>query len=381
MEINEPLNKDNKWTKEILDKVIKKMEIIAVRSRDKLPYGYDENMRHIDMSKVKPNWWTNGFFGGTCAMLYSYTKNEEFFKTLEKSEELLDEAFKKCFDIIHHDVGFMWHITSGAKYRFTKDYASKRRLFYAASTLMGRFILGGNFIKAWNVEEAHNWTIIDTMMNLPLLYWASKEFNDDRYKRVAMAHADNALLYHIREDGSVNHIVEHDRDTGKMICSHAGQGYAVGSSWSRGVSWALYGYVISYIHTGEERYLKASQKVADYFMSECKDYLPRLDFKAPKEPVYYDSTAGAIASCGLLELGKILSDGAKYTDFAVKMMKKMTEEFCNFDLENDYILGYGSEFYPHNEEDIKKTNIPIIYGDFFYIEALLKIVKHDLFMW
>jgi len=376
------INENKAWAEEMLKKVDKKMSAVTLRSRNKLADGVDENGVHKSRA---PYDWTAGFFGGLNAMLYEYTKNEEYLKTLETNEKMLDEAFDKSFEFLNHDVGFMWYLTSGAKYRLTGDFDSKKRCFFAAATLMGRFVPTGNFIKAWNNEEAYNWTIIDCMMNLPLLYFASREIGDDRYKRVAMAHADNALACHIRPDGSVAHIVEHDRETGELVTTHRGQGYAVGSSWSRGQSWALYGFAISYIHTGEVRYLDAAKRVANYFIACCADdWIPRLDFRAPAEPVYYDSTAGVCAACGLLELGRLLpeNEGGMYTNAAINMLRKITEKACNFDPATDDMVGYGSISYPIDESTVKaRIHRSIIYGDFFYTEALLKIVGSEFFMW
>ena len=152
------INENRAWAEEMLAKVDKKMSAVARRSRNKLPDGVDENGVHINRS---PNWWTAGFFGGLCAMLYEHTKNEEYLKTLSSNEKLLDKAFDENFYDLHHDVGFMWYLTSGANYRLTGSPDSRKRCFYAASTLMGRFVSGGNFIKAWNTNNAYNWTIID----------------------------------------------------------------------------------------------------------------------------------------------------------------------------------------------------------------------------
>jgi unsaturated chondroitin disaccharide hydrolase len=380
----ELINENKPWAEEMFAKVNEKMSKVTLRSRGKLPDGVDENGVHIDNYDTKPNFWTNGFFGGLNAMLYERTGNEEYLKTLDSSEKLLDRAFDEKYDVIHHDVGFMWYLTSGAKYRLTKDPVSRKRLFYAASTLMGRFICGGNFIKAWNTDAGHNWTIIDTLMNLPLLYFASEEMGDDRYKRVAMAHADNAIASHLRPDGSVIHIAEHDRDTGEVIKTHGGQGYADGSSWTRGQSWALYGFTISYLHTGEQRYLDAAKRVANYFIAACCDeWIPRIHFRSPSTPVFYDTTAGACAACGLLELGRILPEyeGGMYTSAAIKILRAITEKFCNFNPETDDMVNGGSLYYPLKEGQILKTHISVIYGDFFYTEALLKILGSEFFMW
>ncbi len=378
------ISENRAWAEKTLAAVDRKMREVAVRSRGKLPDGVDEQGVHKDNFSTRPNFWTNGFFGGLCAMLYDYTKNEEYLKTLESSERLLDNAFSEKYDLIHHDVGFMWYLTSGARYRLTGDEGSKKRLFYAASTLMGRFILGGNFIKAWNVPEAYDWTIIDSMMNLPLLYHASEIFSDDRYKRVAVAHANTAAETHIREDGSVIHIAEHDRDTGRVRKTHGGQGFGEGSAWSRGQAWALYGFVISYIHTGDVKYLDTARRVSDFFIkSVCDDWLPKIDFKAPKEPVYYDSTAGVCAACGLLELGRLLpqSEGGVYTEAAINILRAITDKFVNFDPETDDMVNFGSIRYPNGAQQLEEVHISIIYGDFFYIEALLKILGSEFFMW
>ena len=368
-------------------KIDKKMSKMTLRSRNKIPDGTDENGVHMDrFEEGKPwfnkNWWCNGFWGGLNYMLYAYTKNEEYLKTGRRSEELMDQALAN-YDKLDHDLGFLWHLLSGASYKITGDKKSRMRNFYAANVLSSRFILNGGFIRAWNWEP--NWSIIDCLMNLPLLYWASEEIGDDRFKRVAMAHADMALVDHLRPDGSINHIVEHNRETGEMVRTHAGQGCAVGSSWSRGQAWGLYGFVLSYIHTGEERYLDASKQVANYFIANCcDDWLPRIDFRAPAEPVYYDSTAGAIAACGLIELAKIVPEvqSKYYLDAAFNLLRAMEEKFMNWDDDNDCMLGYGSVRYPSNGDLVKSgVHISIIYGDYFYTEAILKLLGAEFFPW
>ena len=250
---------------------------------------------------------------------------------------------------------------------------------------MVSFIKSIGFIKAWNGESAYNWSIVDCLMNLPLLYWASRELKDDRFKRIAMDHADMAIRDHLRDDGSVVHIVEHSRETGECVKTYGGQGYAEGSTWSRGAAWALYGFAISYIHTDEERYLDAAKQVANYFIANCcDDWLPRVDFRAPSEPVYYDSTAGACAACGLIELAKRLpeNEGGMYFNAAINILKAMTEKFCNFDPANDHMLNYGTVRYPAGiTEQQAGVHISIIYGDYFYTEALLKILGSEFFTW
>ena len=379
------------WAEEMFKKIDTKMSAVTLRSRNKLPDGVDENGVHKDCYKVRPNWWTTGFWGSLNCLLYNYTKNEEYLKTAEASLDLVADEFAN-FDKNHHDVGFVYHILAGALYRMTGNNKARLCNLFAASTLSSRFVLGpASFIRAWNSwrPDDHtndNWSIIDCLMNLPLLYWASEEKGDDRFKRIAMAHADTAIRTHLRADGSVAHIVEHDRDTGEVVKTYGGQGYEEGSSWSRGQAWALYGFVISYIHTGEERYLNAAKQVANYFIANvCDDWLPRVDFRAPEEPVLYDSTAGACAACGLLELAKLLpeNEGGMYANAAVNILRAMGEKFCNFDPATDDMLGYGTIRYP--AQSVLKSDpgvhISIIYGDMFYTEAVLKLLGSEFFVW
>jgi unsaturated chondroitin disaccharide hydrolase len=224
-------------------------------------------------------------------------------------------------------------------------------------------------------------------MNLPLLYWASREIGDDRFKRIAMAHADMAIRDHLRDDGSVKHIVEHDRETGLVVRDYGGQGSHDGSSWSRGQAWGLYGFTLSYIHTGEKRYLDAAKLVANYFIANCcDDWMPRVDFRAPAEPVYYDSSAGLIAACGLIELAKALpeGEGGMYANAAINMLKAVTERFADFNPETDVMISHGSVRYPvpgvYNEKQAG-VHIPIIYAEYYFVEALLKLLGSDFLAW
>ena len=394
--VNMLLSDNQAWISETFKKIDRKFQAVTLRSRDKLPYGIDENGIHRDMfENNRRSWWTNGFWGGMNWLLFSETKNEEYKKTAKRSEELLEKVAQDYVPL-HHDVGFMWHLTTGADYRLTGDQQAKNRNLYMAASLASRFVMAtdvpGGFIRAWNGKwhesSNYDWSIVDCLMNIPLLYWASEEIGDDRFKRVAMAHADMALRDHLRPDGSVNHIVEHDRATGALVKTYGGQGIAEGSSWSRGCAWALYGFALSYLHTKEERYLNGAKSVANYFIANCcDDWLPRVDFRAPAEPVLYDSTAGACAACGLIEIAKAVpeNEGGTYMNAAINLLRAMGENFCNWDPEKDDFLDFGTERYPANlsEEGLKKAgvHIPIIYGDFFYVEAILKLLGNDFNPW
>lgn len=370
------LNNHKAWIDSTWEKLDKKLSKIAIKSRDIIPYT-TQNGKHITRDD-EVTWWTNGFFGGLMWLMYLGTKKEEYKITAERQEDLLDKAFEKHYDL-HHDVGFMWNITSGINYRLTGNEKSKNRWATAASLLAARFNLNGDYIRAWNNVGDEGVTIIDCMMNIPMLYRAEELNDDDRYKSIAMRHADTTMKHHIREDGSVYHIVEHDLKTGEVSGYRGGQGYAIESSWSRGQAWAIYGYVLSYIHTKEQKYLDTAKKVAHYFIANLSDsdYLPLVDFRSPDEPVLYDSTAGACAACGLIEIAKNVPEHEKkiYINAAIRLLKAMEENFCDWTDEEDSILQNGTEAYNWG------INMPIIYGDFFFAEAILKLKGNDFLAW
>ena len=367
---------NRKWVDGVWEKLDNKLRKVCVKSRDKIPYT-TENGVHDNMVEKDITWWTNGFWPGMMWLMYEDTKNEEYKITAENAEKLLDGAFE-IYDLLHHDVGFMWHLSSGVDYRLTGNKKSRLRTIYAANMLASRYNAAGKFIRSWN-EDHNGWVIIDSMMNILLLYWAAKEHNDDRYRYIAENHADTVLRTHIRPDGSVNHIVSLDPTNGEVIESFGGQGYEVGSSWSRGQSWAIYGFVLSYIHTGKETYLNTAKKVANYFIANIpEDGLIPVDFRQPLDCKLEDSTAAAIAACGLLEIAGRLEGAEKemYRRAALKLLHVLAGQRCRFDLECDNLLEKCTAAF-HD----KKHEFAIIYGDYYFIEAIWKLTGQEIFIW
>lgn len=366
------------WLESFWQKLENKLSKTAVKSRNKIPCAAIDGM-HDDCSPERIIRWTNGFWGGLMWLMYSATQKECYKLTAEASGERMLNAFTFA-DKLDHDVGFQFHILYGAEYNLTGNRWARNNNLIASMMLSSRYEPLGGFIRAWNPNQnatKDGWTIIDTMMNLPLLYWASKETGDMRYQRYAIKHADMTMRDHVREDGSVNHIVVHNPLVeGEIIETRGGQGCDVGSSWSRGCSWAVYGFVLSYIHTGKKEYLDTAIKCANYFVEQTKatDYLPRCDFRQPDTPKHYDSTAGVIASCGLIELAKILDDES-YLEQAINILKKLEKDCCDFSLDTDFILGMGMESYAIG---IQKN---IIYGDFYLAEAILKLKGNTFLPW
>lgn len=384
------IEKEQSWVKEIVEKINTKMEWVSEKSQYKIPYTTIDGTHDDRADESKNfsldnglNWWTNGFWGGIMWLMYNETGNEKYAEIAKYVEEKLDKCFEDFYGL-HHDVGFMWLPTAVADYKLTNAADARRRGMHAAAILAGRFNPVGKFIRAWNdisgsTSDTRGWAIIDCMLNIPLLYWASEESGDPRYKQIAMLHADTAIEAFIRADGSVNHIVEFDPFNGGIIKSYGGQGFGEGSSWTRGQSWALYGFMMSYMHTGKEEYLNTAKRVAHYFIANIPESgLIPVDFRQPQEPALEDSTAAAIAACGLIEIAKHVNDLEKnmYLNAALKLLKTLDEKRCDWSKECDCILKNCSESY-HNQ----RHHISIIYGDYFFMEAIFKLKGNDIFLW
>ncbi len=358
-------------------KVEKKIKISCMRNQDALPYIV-ENGCYNDMKAENISWWTNGFWAGMLWQMYHATQDKAYCLTAEKTEAFLDEALGD-FNGLHHDVGFMWLLSAVADFRLTQNEKSRTRGLHAATLLAGRYNPDAKFIRAWNLDKT-GWMIIDTMMNLPLLYWAAKETNDPRFEIIARHHADTAMRVLQRPDGSVNHIAVLNPTTGDVVEVPGGQGYASGSSWSRGQSWAIYGFALSAYHTGKTEYLDAAKRAAHYFIAQVSltDFVPLVDFRAPKSPVLWDTSASTIAACGLLQLAEMLPqlEADFYKNAAIRLLEAIATHHCDYNPDTDGIVQNATAAYQH-----KHTHASIIYADYYYVEALLRLEGTSFFAW
>lgn len=370
---------DNKWLEETYEKIKAKLSAECDRVGDKIPYIAENGVYKEDKAETDIVWWTNGFWPGMLWQMYHATGEEKYLNTARRVEDKLDKAFD-VYTGLHHDVGFMWLHSAVADYRLTGNERSKARALHASHLLAGRYNPRGKFIRSWNRDRS-GWVIVDSMMNIPLLYWARDEIKDPRFEYVAMDHADTVMKNTVRGDGSCNHVIVLDPTNGELLETPGGQGYGSGSSWSRGQAWAIYGFALSYYHTGKKEYLDTAKKVAHYFISQVDltGNVAVIDFRAPKEPVFWDSTAGVCAACGLLEISKHVDELEKdfYVDAAIRILKATDEKFCNWDVNYDSIvqMGSGSYFTDHDK------HVPIIYGDYFFIEAVLRLLDKDILLW
>ncbi len=451
------------WVADALEAIEHKMYVVAQRNAGRIPYT-TVNGRFDDMAESNICWWTNGFWGGIMWQMYqlcqqaldggqfshetdckkqdsaattvdSMQKKQDDAIALERqqkikshrtlyrqlaiqNEEQLDANFLDPYGM-DHDSGFKWLPTAVQHYRMDGDEAALRRGLLAAENLAGRFNPAGNFIRAWNDPNdgsSAGIAIIDCMMNLPLLYWASEQTHDPQFAQIAVRHADTVRKYFVREDGSAIHMGQFDPNTGAFLDSIGGQGYGYGSAWTRGQAWAIYGFVQSYQYTHEVKYLQTAQRVADYFLSQILESgaIP-VDFYQPKDCRREDSSAAAIAACGLIELAECcleeygtasevwygkqgkydsivtrdlgcMSESKEnhtiqrkaqkennckdYRREAGRLLQYLYQERCSLDPETDYLLSHCADCY-HSERE----QMTLIYADYYFIEALIKLER------
>lgn len=340
-----------------------------------LPYK-SENGRWISSPYDGNSWWTGGFWPGLMWQLFAATGDEAFRTEAHRTQELLT-AELRTFQRLNHDVGFMYLLSCGADHKLCGDEQARTDALHAASLLMGRFNPVG-YIRAWNEDSRMGFAIIDCMMNLSLLFWASRQTGDPRFAHVAKIHADMTLREFLREDGSVSHIIELDPATGKRVQEHPGQGYCLGSSWSRGQAWGLYGFTLAYMNTKDQRYLDAAQRIAAYFVANIRpDGLTDCDFRQPAGEERIDNIAGACAACGLMELHKLTGD-ERWKTAADRLVDGLLEHCVDWSEEHCGLLTHCTASY-HDDGAGRHTNIT--YGDYFLVEALAKLNGTDPMLW
>ncbi|MEK0316476.1 glycosyl hydrolase [Cohnella sp. 56] len=369
------------WAEEAWRRSLVKTKVNARRIGANFPHASQGGTYTLE----PPHWWTAGFWPGMLWLLCEGGGEAELREVAEACEARLDEVLDG-YDKLDHDLGFMWILTSVANYKLTGSEQSRRRAFKAANYLMGRFNLQGGYLRAWNPwhegEDNAGIAIIDCAMNVNLLYWASRESGDPRYRHVAEAHMRTVLAHFIRPDGSVRHIVRFDPETGAVAEYLGGQGYAPESAWSRGAAWALYGLALACHHTGRAEYADAAKRVAHFFLAQLpEDRVPHWDFRAPAETRHLrDSSAGACAASGLLLLDSLLpaAERGAYREAGERMLESLYAGYGSFDDPDEQgLILRGTSHYPER----KNLDVPLIYGDYFFIEGLARLRGADMIPW
>lgn len=326
--------------------------------------------------------WCSGFFPGSLWYLGELTGDRSWNKRAETYTETLDTAQYLTW---HHDVGFIIGSSYLNGYRLGGKEEYKSAVINAAKSLSTRFRPGAGVIQSWNVDKGwqseRGWAcpvIIDNMMNLEILFEASRMTGDPLYYNVAVSHANTTMAHHFRPDFSCYHVVDYDPETGAVRHRQTAQGYADESSWARGQAWALYGYTMCYRYTGNPSYLYQATKVCDMIFSDPSlpaDLIPYWDYDAPGIPDEpRDASAAACTASALYELSTYLPQRG-YKELADKIVASLSTPAyrAEIDTNGSFLLMHSVGSIPHGHE----IDVPINYADYYYLEALLRKSRLD----
>jgi hypothetical protein len=344
---------------------------------DSMPKTFEKN-RNVSSDVY---WWCSGFYPGTLLYIYEYTKKPLILDEAKKRLAILDTV---KYYTKNHDLGFMMYCSFGNAYRLTKNEEYKKVILESSKSLATRYRPDAKVIQSWEVSDGGlsgkkgfvGPVIIDNLMNLEMLEWASQNSNDKSFANIAENHANTTIKNHFRPDFSSYHVLDYNLKTGEVLKKVTAQGYADSSAWSRGQGWALYGYTMMYRFTKNPAYLKQAQGVAKFILNNPNlpaDKVPYWDFDAPNIPnALRDVSAASIYASALLELGQYTSGKEKqnYVAVAKTILKSLSTPKYRADLGSNggYLLKHSVGSIPHNGE----IDVPLTYADYYFLEALLR---------
>lgn len=375
--------------KVITEEEVKEAKALAVSLvRANLPefteWFPDSNSQNQFYPKSQNVEWTTGFWTGEIWLSYEETKDEAFRKAGEIQVESFLRRIEERVDVDHHDMGFLYSPSCVAAYQLTGNETAKKAALMAADNLMSRFHEKGQFFQAWGeLGAADNYRlIIDCLLNMPLLFWASEVTGDKAYREKALAHITTAMEYVIRPDCSTYHTYFFDPETGAPVRGVTHQGNRDGSAWARGQAWGIYGAAMAYRYIKNPKYIDTFEKVTAYFLRHLpQDLIPYWDFDfddGSGEP--RDSSSAAIAACGMLEMANYLPEekAIYYTDMAKRLMLalwqrcavKSSEESNGLLLHGTYARDSVNN--PCTDRGVDECNT---WGDYYYLEGLVRLSR------
>ncbi|MDP4210064.1 MAG: glycoside hydrolase family 88 protein [Bacteroidota bacterium] len=321
---------------------------------------------------VKPQDWTSGFFPGVLWFLFDFTHKNEW---KEQAQIFTSKLENEKWDTGTHDLGFMLYCSYGSGYRVTSDTAYRSVILQGARSLSKRFNPKIGCIKSWDFGK-DKWqypVIIDNMMNLEMLFAATRLSGDSSFYKIAVSHANNTMRNHFRSDFSSYHVVDYDTVSGKERKQMTFQGYSDASAWARGQGWALYGFTMCYRETHNPLYLKHAENIAAFILKNPTmpaDKVPYWDFNAPGIPSEpRDVSAAAVIASALYELGSYSKNGKWYYKTADKIVESLTRKYRSVIGENKgFILTHSTGFKPAKSE----IDVPLSYADYYYLEAIYR---------
>jgi rhamnogalacturonyl hydrolase YesR len=350
------------------------------------PRTYDDGKVHTTGMRD----WVSGFFPGTLWYIYELTGNDTWRDAAAKWTHSL-EPLKTHTGT--HDLGFMMFCSYGNALRLAPQPEYQDILVETANSLISRFsdntglILSWNGFRAWDRERTFAFpVIIDNMMNLELLFFASKVTGNPVYYNVAVTHADNSIKHFFRPDGSTYHVVGFEPETGEVVGKATAQGWSDNSTWARGQAWAIYGYTMTYRETGDEAYLRTARAAVDWWLANVpEDMIPLWDFNAwqdgfvpdefnnaPRFEVsrtQKDASAAAIVCSALFELGQLTGE-ARYTEAAEKTLRELASPRYRAEVGTNggFLLKHSVGSLAHARE----VDVPLSYADYYFMESLVR---------
>lgn len=337
---------------------------VDIAGENKLPRSIkDDAVRLEDLYD-----WTSGFFPGSLWYMYEFTQDDKFKTYAQTYTDLLYDLKDYTGT---HDLGFMVYCSYGNGYRLTGNEDYVPIMLQTADNLISRFKTTTGTIRSWDFGDWQYPVIIDNMMNLELLFWASEFSGDDKYKEVAVRHADTSMKNHYRDDYSSYHVIDYDTISGEVLAKQTFQGYADESAWARGQAWGLYGYTVSYRFTKDEKYLDFAKHIADYIIENVvtTDLIPYWDYNAPDIPnAPRDASAAAVTASALFELSEYLPNGEEYFNYAETVLKNLSSKqyLAKKGDNKGFILMHSVGHLPANSE----IDTPLNYADYYYLESL-----------
>ncbi|WP_348798837.1 glycoside hydrolase [Flavobacterium adhaerens] len=341
------------------------------------PKTWHEKDQKLETSDA--GWWCSGFYPGTLLYLDEANKNADL-----KNEALafLDNLKSEQFNTTTHDLGFMMYCSFGNAERLNPSKEYEAILMQSAKSLCTRYNPIAKCIKSWDSAPWNHASkdempvIIDNMMNLELLFWASKHSGDNTYRDIAINHANTTMQNHFRPDYSSYHEIVYDINTGKVTKKITNQGAADESSWARGQAWGLYGYVVMYRETKDKKYLEQAKNIAKYMLSDAnmpKDLIPYWDYSAPGIPnALRDSSAASITASALIELSDYVNTSLskEYMKASETMIENLISDqyLAAVKTNGGFLLKHGVGNMPNKTE----IDTPLTYGDYYLVEALLR---------
>jgi hypothetical protein len=320
-------------------------------------------------------WWTSGFVPGTLWYLYENNMDTALRNAAQNCTRRVE---KEQYNTGTHDLGFMLYCSFGNGYRLTADTSYKRIMITGAHSLSTRFRPNVGCIQSWGSSE--KWqcpVIIDNMMNLEFLLWATQATGDSSFYKIAVTHADTTMKNHFRPDYSSYHVVNYDTITGKVISRQTAQGAADESAWARGQAWGLYGYTMMYRETKDKKYLDHAVAIANFILHHPnlpEDKVPFWDFNAPKIPDEpRDASSAAVICSALIDLSKFVDAGLskEYMDVAKQQILSLSSPKYRAEpgTNGGFILKHSVGSIPHNSE----IDVPLTYADYYFVESLMKM--------